>query len=119
MNFYRRIFSKLPNRDFVKRKFGADHHGHGHGSHSTEYGGIHLHVPQFYDNLGKGCLIVTYLWIMYRFKEDGAQLFGFYKPWLHPHEHVHYHFVETDVDTMPVLNGEDEHDDEEHEEDEE
>ena len=120
MQFCRRIFQRLPN--FIKRNFGAGHGGgHHHGSHSSEYGGIHLHVPAFYDNLGKGCLIITYLWIMYRFKEDGAQLFGLYKPWLHPHDHLHIHFVDKELgDTMPEIEDEDHHDEEEdHDEDEE
>jgi hypothetical protein len=44
---------------------------------------------KFHTNVGKALLIVTYLWIFYRFKQDGPQLFGFYKPWEHDHDHEH------------------------------
>ena len=93
------------------RNFGAGHH---HGPH----------VPEFYEKLGKVCLITAYLWIFYKLKEDNGQIFGYYKPWLHEHEHEHYHY-KSSVDKGTTLvedDDEDEHDedhDEEHEEDDE
>jgi hypothetical protein len=86
---------------------GHDDHGHGHGHHDEP------HVPEFYDKLGRGCLIFAYLWIFYRIKEDKGQLFGLYKPWLdeHHHEHIEYHLEE--VGTMPLLVTHDDHDHEE------
>jgi len=93
----------------ITRSFGAGGHGHGHDE---------LHVPVFYDNLGRVCLIFAYLWIMYRFKEDKGQLFGFYKPWLEEHEHEHHRFIDTAMDKAPTFVEEDE-DDEDHDEEEE
>lgn len=94
-----------------------DHHGHGHGH---GHGHHEPHVPEFYDKLGKACLIVTYLWVMYRFKEDKGQFFGLYQPWLHEHhhEHLHYELGSEHGDTMPTL-AEEEHEDVEEEEEEE
>ena len=82
--------------------------GHGH-HHAHE-----PHVPEFYNKLGKVCLVATYLWFFYRLKQDNGQLFGLYQPWLHEHEHEHFHFVDAGADAVPTL---EEHDD--HEEDEE
>ena len=95
----------------VTRSFGSGGHGHGHGHDEPQ-------VPVFYDKLGKFCLVTAYLWIMYRFKEDKGQLFGFYKPWLEEHDHDHHHFVDRGLDKAPTIVEEDE-DDEHHEEDEE
>ena len=39
-------------------------------------------------------LTATYLWIFYRFKEDGAALLGFQHPWAahgHHGHHDHHH----------------------------
>ena len=66
----------------------AGHDSHGHDSHA-HHG---PHVPDFYDKLGKFCLVTAYVWVMYRFKVDNGQIFGYYKPWLHEHEHEHLHF---------------------------
>ncbi len=74
------------------------------------------HVPEFYDKLGKGCLIVAYLWIFYRVKEDKGQLFGMYKPWLdeHHHEHIEYQF--EGHGEVPVIVKHDDHDEEDEDE---
>lgn len=91
---------------------GPGDHGHGsHGHHADE-----PHVPEFYDRLGKFMLITAYLWIFYRLKEDKGQLFGFYQPWLHEHEHEevpNYQDAGDEGDSMPTL-PEREEDDEEH-----
>jgi hypothetical protein len=97
----------------VLRKFGSNGHHH------------EPQVPVFHDRLGKGCLVVCFLWIMYRFKEDKGQMFGFYKPWLHEHHHEHIQYTEGGLagDAMPLLvehgDDEDEEDEEEEEEEEE
>ena len=62
------------------RKFGGSSHGDGHG-----HGHEDFHVPEFHAKLGKVVLVTTYLWILYRFKEDRGQIFGLYKPWLYEH----------------------------------
>ncbi len=66
--------------------------------------------------VGRFCLVTAYLWIMYRLKEDKGQLFGFYQPWLHEHEHAHLHYVEDGShDSLPELieHHEEEEDDQE------
>lgn len=85
------------------RKFGGSSHDHGHGH---GHGPQELHVPEFHAKLAKAVLLTTYLWILYRFKEDRGQILGLYKPWLHEHHHVHYHFGDEE---------EHEHEDEEEE----
>lgn len=95
------------------RKFGGSSHGHGDG-HAQE-----LHVPEFHAKLAKALLLTTYLWILYRFKEDRGQILGLYKPWLHEHKHVHYHYKKSGVegDAMPVLVDDDEDENEDEHED--
>ncbi len=95
MNFGgKRIFHRSFLKFVVpsKRSFAS-----GHGHHGP-------HVPEGYDKLGKFCLVVTYLWIFYKLKEDKGQLFGFYKPWLHEHEaEQRYQFVCDGLAGMPTL----------------
>ena len=84
MNFSKRIFTSNI-RNFVHRTFGA----HSHDSHHTSGGKFahsEPHVPILYQRISNGLLITTYLWIFYRFKQDGALIFGFYKPWLEDHD---------------------------------
>lgn len=95
----------------LSRKFSA---GHGHSGEPT--------VPEFHDKVSKGMLMVTYLWILYRIKDDNGKIFGFNLPWFEAHEdHEHLSFeIAGDIgDTMPVLKEEEEHDEEEHEEEHE
>eukprot|EP01039_Chlorochromonas_danica_P005399 gene5399-5937_t len=103
---FRSNFSRILNqqRALVKKgltpsvRFGSSHGGHGgHGSHEP-------HVPEGYAKAGKTVLVICYLWVMYRFKEDGAQMFGFYKPWLHEHDHGHeLHYHDHSLDHAPAL----------------
>ncbi|KAJ1439700.1 hypothetical protein B484DRAFT_443823 [Ochromonadaceae sp. CCMP2298] len=93
------------------RRFGAGGH---HGPH----------VPEFYDKLGKGLLLTAYLWIMYKLKEDKGQLFGYYQPWLHEHdhddheEHLQFEYAEGEEGWgVPLLK--EEHEEEEEEEEDE
>mmetsp|Transcript_1471 Transcript_1471/g.2415 ORF Transcript_1471/g.2415 Transcript_1471/m.2415 type:complete len:107 (-) Transcript_1471:108-428(-) len=81
-------------------------------------GGHHgPHVPEFYDKLGKYCLVTAYVWVMYKLKQDNGQLFGYYQPWLHEHDHEHFHFTTEDEDGFGVPQlAEEEDDDEEWEE---
>jgi len=92
-----------------RRRFGA---GGGHDHHGP-------HIPEFHDKLGKFCLVSAFFWIMYRAKENKGQLFGWYAPWLHEHDHEHLHYVSAgdQGDTMPTLEEHDEeHEDEEDDE---
>lgn len=84
------------------RNFGA-HHG---GSHEP-------HVPEGYRLVGQGLLYTMYFWIFYQFKENGAQLFGFYKPWEHPHEHSHhsFKFVQGNIGEAPTFTEDEEEED--------
>lgn len=97
---------RTTNQVISNRKFGA-------GPATLES----LHTPKGYEKLGTFCLLTCYLWIMYKFKEDQGQLFGMYKPWLHPHEHHHHTSYEFSGDhsEMPAL-VDHHHDDEEEEE---
>ena len=134
------MFSRLNNVSrFLKtnqifnnlKRFGSSH-GHGHSAGP--------HVPEFYDKLGKFCLLTAYLWILYRIQQDNGQLLGLYQPWLHEHHHEHIHYVDNETegsikyndliyyillgDSMPVLKEEEEDEHEEghgddHDEDEE
>jgi hypothetical protein len=61
------------------------------------------HVPEGYAKLGKFCLVITYLWVFYKLKEDKGQLFGFYKPWLHEHEHEEHVQFQGIVGEMPTI----------------
>jgi hypothetical protein len=74
-------------------------------------------VPEGYAKLGKFCLVVTYLWVFYKLKEDKGQLFGFYKPWLHEHEHEEHIQFQGIVGEIPTV-ADDEEIDEDHEESE-
>ncbi len=44
-------------------------------------GGFHPHVAQHHIVASKFMLVVTYVWILYRMKEDGAHVFGIDRPW--------------------------------------
>lgn len=63
------------------------HGGGGHHKKTVD----DLKIPQPHGMIGNGLLIVTYLWIMWRFKEDNGQLFGFNKAWKQAHHHDHDH----------------------------
>lgn len=110
--FRPRIFRSIgANINRNRKNFGSDH-GHNDHHHGP-------HVPVFYDKLAKFCLVTTYLWIMYRIKEDKGQIFGYYKPWLDEHHHEHLHFIEEDPDKIPSLEEENhDHEDEDHEDEE-
>ena len=60
-----------------------DSHGHGHSkdSHGDDHSHGHdePHVPVFYDNLGKACIVFCLLWVFYRAKENNGQLFVRFK----------------------------------------
>lgn len=76
------------------------------------------HVPQFYNVLGKSCLIATYLWVFFSFKANNGQILGIYQPWLHEHEHEHHSFEESEEeDLIPASDAghEEEHEEEEEE----
>ena len=92
-------------RPATRRFGGGGGHGHGHGPH----------IPEFHDKLGKFCLVSAFFWIMYRAKDNKGQIFGWYQPWLHSHEHEHLHYVigGEQGDAMPTL---EEHEEEEEEE---
>lgn len=89
--FARATFNRTFKKSVLSRNFGAGGH---HGPHVSE---VHAKV-------GKASLIVCYLWIMYKFKEDKGQIFGLYRPWLHEHAHEHFHYVEGDsLSETPTL----------------
>lgn len=80
------------------------------------------HVPEFHDRLGRGILIVTFLWIFYRAKENNGNIFGYNLPWHQAHEeHVHLAFeVAGDHgDAMPTEAEAEEHSEDDEEEEEE
>lgn len=98
---------------------GAHHDDHHHDDHHDDHHHHGPHVPAGYDLLGKLCLVTAYLWIFHRLKEDNGQLFGFYQPWLHPHEHDHFEIPQIDAEVLKstrALNEEEHEDEEEHEE---
>lgn len=92
------------------RRAGARNFGAGHG------GSHDLHVPEGYDMLGQGLLYLMYFWVFFQFKENGAQLLGFYKPWEHPHEHNHHHlkFIQENVGVVPSFSEDDDEEDDHH-----
>jgi hypothetical protein len=65
--------------------------------------GPHVSKPHYYAS--KFLLVTTYLWIMYRFKEDNGQLLGQYEPWKHPHVHEEplYRFEHQEDGTTIVV----------------
>jgi hypothetical protein len=71
------------------------------------------HVPEFHGRLSQILLISTFLWVMYRAKEDNGKIIGMNLPWNDAH---HHHDV---GDTMSVLNEEEEHEEEEEHDDDE
>ena len=105
--FGKRLFGRLIHKTLT-RKFGA-----GHGPVTEP------HVPVLYDRIGKSLMAVMFFWLFYKFKKDGLVLFGFEKPWLHEHEHVHYHPKDFEDDDDDDEEHHDEGDDEEHHEEEE
>lgn len=100
----------VKNLSNISRRQFASGHGHVHGPH----------VPEAHALVGKCLLIMTYLWVMYRLKEDKGQLFGFYKPWLHEHEHDHEEQVVYikggigELSTIQEYSDDDDEDDEDH-----
>ncbi|EQC35245.1 hypothetical protein SDRG_07473 [Saprolegnia diclina VS20] len=62
-------------------------HGHGHGSYPH---GMHFHVDPVHKALGTAFGTLTWLWIFYRAKEDGAVVLGWEHPWDHGHGHGHH-----------------------------
>ncbi|OQS04379.1 hypothetical protein THRCLA_20903 [Thraustotheca clavata] len=64
----------------------ASHHGHGTYPH-----GMHFHVSSVHKNLATAFGTLTWLWVFYRAKEDGAVVLGFEHPWDHGHGHGHGH----------------------------
>lgn len=88
---------------------GHDEHGHGHDAH---HHGPHVSEP--HAKAAKFVLIAAYLWVMFRFKEDNGQIFGYYQPWLHEHHHDHYHFIEGENGRPKLVHS---HDDEEDDDD--
>ena len=61
INSYKYVISKNNIRKFGNQSKDHSHHD--------------LHVPEFYDKLGKFCLTFTFFWIFYRFKENNGQIF--------------------------------------------
>jgi hypothetical protein len=90
----------------------ADHHGDHHDDHGHGHGGPH--VPEGYDKAGKFCLLTAYLWVFYKFKEDKGQLFGYYQPWLHEHEHDHHVYESEGTGKAGRYVQHDEHEEDEH-----
>lgn len=115
---FSRVFRRTSISNFARRKFGGSDHGH------HRPGEFNPHPDAFYTQVSKGILVIMYLWILYRFKEDRGQLFGYYKPWEHEHhhEHIEYELGGVAGDSMPTLKDHDddehgdEHEDDEHEE---
>ena len=80
------------------------------------------HVPEFHDRLSQVMLISTFLWVMYRTKEDNGKIIGKNLPWDEAHEdHEHLSFeIDGDVgDKMSILKEEEEHEEEEEHDDDE
>lgn len=94
---FKRVSSpKNSTHSLTVQRFGSS--SGGHHAHDEP------HIPVFHARLGKSCLIATYLWIMYRIKEDKGQSFGLYQPWLHEHEHgPSLQYEEGEVDTVPTI----------------
>ena len=70
--FGRRLINNVDTLKGIRqpaRRFGGGGH---HGSHE-------LHVPEFYNKVGTFVLVTCYLWILYKFKADNGQMFGFYQ----------------------------------------
>jgi len=106
--FWRRPSSIKLGFQYARRQFSSGHHDAHHHSHEP-------HISKGHTQVGKALLVGTYLWVLFKLKQDNGQLFGLYRPWLHEHEHEHeINFVggETESD-MPLLS-EGEHHEEEH-----
>ncbi len=54
----------IPSR-VLSKKFGSGHH-HGPGPHPP---------AQIHDIMGKSLIVITFLWVFYRFKVDGPAKF--------------------------------------------
>jgi hypothetical protein len=116
-----RSFKRLVKQYSLRRSFG----GHSHeppGTAAYEPAPI----PAIHTQIGKGFMVLMWVWVMYQMTEDNGKLFGLYKPWLdahHDHEpHVKFVLEDELSDAAPVtvLIDEDEEDHEEgHEDDDE
>jgi len=89
---------------------------------------MELKVSGIHDVTGKIMMTVTFLWIFYRFEQDGAVFLGYQHPWEghghgdhgdhHGEEEHHaepvYQYVKSDTGELPHLVGEgdDDEDDE-------
>jgi len=61
---------------------------------NAPYGGfVPPHVNPVHVYLGEGMAMIMWLWIFYRFKQDGACLLGFQHPWDGAHGDDHHHSV--------------------------
>lgn len=84
-----RIFRQAPRvakQATQVRKMGGGHHGPDYVTNGLKHTDI-IHSPEPYNSVGKGLLVLTFLWVFYRAKENKGQIFGLYYPWLDTHGH--------------------------------
>lgn len=64
-------------RVVARRSMGGDaHHAVRKGPQPGEFGGFEPpHVAPVHKYIGEGFMVLTWLWLMYRFKQDGKVLF--------------------------------------------
>lgn len=60
----------------ARRAMGAGHHAARKGPQPGEFGGFEPpHVAQWHKYTAEGFMVLAWLWLMYRFKQDGPALF--------------------------------------------
>ena len=73
------------------------------------------HVAPIHKNMGTTMMVVMWLWLFYRAKEDGMSVLGLREPWEHGGSHGatvntdNIKFKVTGVGEIPVLDTEDDH----------
>mmetsp|Transcript_8503 Transcript_8503/g.24620 ORF Transcript_8503/g.24620 Transcript_8503/m.24620 type:complete len:89 (-) Transcript_8503:151-417(-) len=66
-----------------------------------------LHVSEIHDIAGKAAMTFCFLWLFYRFEQDGGVLMGLRHPWEHGgghDDHGHGHgvkFTKADIGEIP------------------
>lgn len=85
----------------TQRRFAS----HGHAANkwdaaNKEFGVVLHEAHWFHKGAANFLLIVMWTWVMYRIREDKGKMLGWDKPWLHPHEHHHYEWVNVSEGQM-------------------
>eukprot|EP00638_Chattonella_subsalsa_P002675 CAMPEP_0117758312 /NCGR_PEP_ID=MMETSP0947-20121206/15296_1 /TAXON_ID=44440 /ORGANISM="Chattonella subsalsa, Strain CCMP2191" /LENGTH=95 /DNA_ID=CAMNT_0005578461 /DNA_START=117 /DNA_END=404 /DNA_ORIENTATION=+ len=89
------------------------------GAAASKTGPMHFHVSPVHKWTGEIFCTITWLWMLYRAKEDGLVVLGVEHPWDHhgdhgDHAHKEYRFQTEEIGDVPTLVGDDDEDEDDH-----